>query len=126
MAVGNGATKIGVWLSIATAAAILIGSLGGMFYVAFITKSNADAIITLERTIHDQSDKISSLQDRLTKIEVSQNEVETQFCGMDTVRNLIHASDLRISSLLWEKVFGTKYPTDNAFYPVLCNRRIKQ
>lgn len=64
-------------------------------------------------------------QDRLTKIEVSLNEIETQFCAQDIVRNLMHANDLRNLSILWEKQFGTPYPISNAYYPTICNRRVK-
>jgi hypothetical protein len=50
-------------------------------------------------------------------------EIETQFCSSDSVRNLTHASDMRIVSMLWAKVNpGQIYPIDNAFYPVVCNR----
>jgi hypothetical protein len=50
-------------------------------------------------------------------------EIETQFCASDSVRNLMHATDLRITSMLWGKVNpGQVLPTDNAFYPVICNR----
>jgi hypothetical protein len=48
-------------------------------------------------------------------------EVETQFCGSDVVRNLMHANDLRLFSILWHKVFpDSTLPTDNAFYPRIC------
>jgi hypothetical protein len=50
-------------------------------------------------------------------------EIETQFCAGDTARNLMHASDMRITSMLWSKVNpGAILPTDNAFYPSICNR----
>lgn len=69
---------------------------------------------------------IYNLQDRVTKMEVSQNEIETQFCSQDIVRNLMHANDLRNIALLWKQTFGIEYPINNAFYPTICNRRIKQ
>lgn len=69
---------------------------------------------------------IYNIQDRLTKIEVSMNEIETQFCSQDIVRNLMHANDMRIVSQLWEKEFGVKFPTDNAYYPTICNRVVKR
>lgn len=50
-------------------------------------------------------------------------EIETQFCASDIVRNLLHASDMRLQAMLWAKAYpGEKIPTDNAFYPRVCNR----
>lgn len=50
-------------------------------------------------------------------------EIETQFCASDIVRNLMHAQDMRITSLMWSKQNpGQKMPTDNAYYPRICNR----
>lgn len=49
-------------------------------------------------------------------------EVETQFCASDIVRNLMHANDMRIVAVLWQKIQGTDFPTDNAYYPMICNR----
>ena len=52
-------------------------------------------------------------------------EVETQFCGSDVVRNLMHATDLRLFSLLWHKVFpDSTLPTDNAYYPRICRDNV--
>jgi 3-phenylpropionate/cinnamic acid dioxygenase small subunit len=51
-------------------------------------------------------------------------EIETQFCASDIVRSLIHASDMRIQSLLWSRSYpGEHMPTDNAFYAHICNRQ---
>jgi hypothetical protein len=50
-------------------------------------------------------------------------EIETQFCASDIVRNLTHADDMRLTALMWAKLYpGEKLPTDNAFYPRICNR----
>jgi hypothetical protein len=52
-------------------------------------------------------------------------EIETQFCASDIVRNLMHAHDMRVTSLMWSKVYpGDKLPTDNAYYPQVCNRTV--
>lgn len=54
-------------------------------------------------------------------------EVETQFCASDIVRNLMHAQNMRIESIMWSKLFSdTHMPTDNAFYPKVCNRNTEQ
>lgn len=55
-------------------------------------------------------------------------EIETQFCAADIMRNLTHATDTRLISLLWQKSFmldQLKLPTDNAYYPMICNRNTK-
>lgn len=50
-------------------------------------------------------------------------EIETQFCASDIVRNLTHASDMRITAILWHHAFpSTTMATDNALYPQICNR----
>jgi hypothetical protein len=62
----------------------------------------------------ERRQQIATMNARLT-------EVETQFCANDLVRNLMHANDLRLFSMLWEKVFpNNHYPTNNAYYPRVC------
>ncbi len=69
---------------------------------------------------------VYTLQDRLTRSEVALNEIDTQFCSQDIVRNLMHANDLRNLSIIWQKEFGSPYPTDNAYYPTICNRPVRK
>lgn len=126
MAETNGASRAGLWLSIAASIVLLFGAVGSIFYIGFRVQSTADLLDAVSKRIAAIEDKLTTVQDRLIKIEVSQNEIETQFCAQDIVRNLMHANDQRTASVLWEKVFGTKYPTDNSYYPTICNRRIKQ
>ncbi len=122
---GNGASRIGLWLSIAISGAVLISMVGAMFYVAFSTKANSESINTQLLVNAALSADLRALQLKLNSIEVAQNEIETQFCAQDIVRNLMHANDLRTQSLLWDKVFAAHLPTDNAYYPTICNRRAK-
>src|ERR1700748_220119 len=105
---------------------MLIGALGTIFYIGCKSQANSDAIDIVTKRWQAIDDKTTLVQDRLTKIEVSQNEIETQFCAQDIVRNLMHANDLRSVSILWEKTFGSRIQTDNAYYPTICNRRVKQ
>jgi hypothetical protein len=126
MAEPNGANKIGLWLSIAASVFLLFGGVGTIFYVGFKVQATADALDLITKRIAVIENGLTLVQDRLTKIEVSQNEIETQFCAQDIVRNLMHANDLRTASILWEKVFNARIPTDNSYYPTICNRRIKQ
>lgn len=57
-------------------------------------------------------------------IRASLVEVETQFCASDIVRNLMHANDLRVLSILWTHGKLGTYPTDNSYYPMVCNRNV--
>lgn len=64
-----------------------------------------------------------------TSAEIVQKliEVETQFCASDIVRNLTHANDTSIMSIIWHHNFPESvYPTDNSFYAQICNRQIQQ
>jgi DNA anti-recombination protein RmuC len=75
---------------------------------------------TLEATVHEDSAQRRSEGAAITQ---KLTEVETQFCASDIVRNLITAADLRLFSMLWSNDFpGQHMPTDNAYYPRVCNR----
>jgi hypothetical protein len=46
------------------------------------------------------------------------DEIETQFCEMDSIHNLMHAYDMRMQAVLFDKLFpDSKWPTDNSYYP---------
>jgi hypothetical protein len=68
------------------------------------------------------TERIAALRTDVVRLMADLREVETQFCASDTVRNLMHANDLRQVSLLWQKVYGFPFPTANAYYPMICNR----
>lgn len=51
-----------------------------------------------------------------------QIEIETQFCEQGHIINLMHANELRIIAILWHKTTGDVYPTDNAYYPIVCHQ----
>jgi hypothetical protein len=122
----NGASRFGLYLGIAASGLMLLGGIGTIFYVGFKVQSNSDILESTIRRIDVIDTTLSITRDRLTKIEVSQNEIETQFCAQDIVRNLMHATDMRNLSILWEKQFGVPYPTNNSYYPTICNRRTKE
>jgi hypothetical protein len=113
----NGASRLGLWLSIAISAGLLFGMIGTVFYVGFRVQATADALDLLVRRTAVIEDKIAILQDRLTRMETSQTEIETQFCGVARDVNRMHANDMRVFALLWHKSFGDTYPTDNSYYP---------
>jgi transcriptional regulator of met regulon len=61
----------------------------------------------------------------LSVLDARMVEIETQFCARDIISNLMHANDLRMLSMLWKKTFdGSTYPTDNTFYPKVCNQNV--
>lgn len=121
----NGASRAGLYLSIGSSILLMLGAIGSVFYIGFKVQATSDALELMGRRVSIVETGVTVSQDRLTKIEVSQNEIETQFCAQDIVRNLMHANDMRQMAQLWEKQFGTRLPTDNAYYPTICNRRVK-
>lgn len=69
-----------------------------------------------------QADRVAALRTDVTQIQSALTEIETQFCGSDHLRNLMHANELRVEAMLWSRVFGSPLPVDNAYYPTVCNR----
>jgi hypothetical protein len=122
----NGANKVALWSSVAVAAVAILTTVGAFFYVAFQGKDNADKIDRLFTVAGKSQDDIKKLELRLAEMERDLNEIETQFCAADQIRNLMHANSMRIEALLYEKTFpGSHLPTDNAYYPTICNRKTK-
>lgn len=54
------------------------------------------------------------------------NEIETQFCAADDLRNITHAADLRNFAMLYEKIYGVPYQIGNTYFPKVCNRRQRE
>lgn len=79
-------------------------------------------LIEGDRRVEALEQKLSALQLSAVKMSRDLNEIETQFCANDNVRNLTHANDMRILATVFEKVFAQPYPIANAFYPKVCNR----
>lgn len=111
----------------------------GMEQVKNLTASNADRLRSLESVVPANtqaateianlktnygllSERQATMRSQIIKHTADLTEIETQFCGADIVRNLMHAADLRQFSLIWQKVFDAKLPTDNVYYPMICNR----
>jgi hypothetical protein len=81
----------------------------------------------LNNRMHDMETTVSvTLAERRQQYAVMEArliEVETQFCASDIVRNLMHATDMRLISMVWRKMFpDAVLPTDNSYYPMVCNR----
>jgi hypothetical protein len=61
-------------------------------------------------------ERIQQLRTSATSQAAALVEIETQFCGQDSLRSQIHAQDLRTTAMLWKKVYGDEMPISNAFY----------
>lgn len=81
-------------------------------------KATAADVSNLKTMTAQLTDRLQEIRGRQLGMTAALTEVETQFCNGDYVRNLMHANELRIISLLWSKAYpGERYPTDNSYYP---------
>lgn len=78
-----------------------------------------------ERRLNEMDTKVGTHTAELAGLKRDLNEIETQFCESDHLRNLMHAEELRRYAIIHEKVFGLPYRVDNAYYPIVCNRQQK-
>lgn len=77
--------------------------------------------------IQENAERISILRTDVTRLAADLREIETQFCASDIIRNLMHAHEMRIETMLWSAVNPKMpLPTDNAYYPMVCNRQQEQ
>lgn len=122
---GNGKrpSSIGVWLS---GGGVIMAIIGAFIWVGGLASEvgqNQTTISAISTRLSSAEANNRALELRVTSLETSQKEIETQFCGTGNIINLMHANDMRLQSVLWQKSFpGITFPTDNPFYPVLCNR----
>jgi hypothetical protein len=122
---GNGRWQ-GV-LSAIAAGAVIIGALVSFFVqsASLSTQVSIDAarIVTMEAAQSAANERIPILRADMSQTRADLREVETQFCGSDIVRNLMHANDMRVISMSWHNAFpSVTLPIDNAYYPRICNR----
>jgi hypothetical protein len=87
-----------------------------------LSQNNKARIEALENRADRLDLKIGVVSQKLDAATAKEDEIETQFCDTSNVINLMHASDIRSISLLWQKAMATTFPTDNTFYPVLCHK----
>jgi hypothetical protein len=123
---GNGTKWWGTYAPIAAAVFVVGGSIITFFVqigtLSFQVAQISDRQSTIERRLSQLETKANNSQVDRAQIRSDLREVETQFCEGDNVRNLMHANDMRIQAMLWGKAFGSPLPTDNAFYPFVCQR----
>jgi len=115
-------TRWGLYVSAVSAIAIIIAA---FIWVGQI----ASEVSTGQKEQEEQLRRLGKIEGNIGQLNITigtlsrdEREVETQFCANDIVRNLMHANEQRELAILWEKVYGSKYPTDNAYYPNICNR----
>lgn len=53
----------------------------------------------------------------LPAIHENLERIESQMCAEGTLRNQMHASDLRNIATVWNKAIGGRLPIENAYYP---------
>lgn len=119
---GNGYTRIGVYASAASALFVVVAAFIWIGTIASQVSQNSAAHGALALRLGAVEVMQRQTQIDITRLETSQVETETQFCASDIVRNLMHANDMREIAMLHNAVFHTTYPTDNAYYPVICRR----
>lgn len=86
------------------------------------SRSDRDQLNTRVRALESAN---ASRVTQLSVLDARMVEIETQFCSRDNISNIMHAFDLRLEAMLWAKVFqGSIFPTDNAFYPKVCNQNV--
>lgn len=126
----NGNIRWQTWIGIVVGALAVVSSIGGMGYQLATMSSALVGVQKDHAALQDRVDRQFSI---LSKVQVDTadqrsalDEIETQFCEADHLRNLMHAQDLRWFSMLWEKTFSQKIPTDNVYYPTVCNRRARK
>lgn len=59
----------------------------------------------------------SEMQSLKAYYDTTLKEIETQFNASDQVHNLQHATAIRNIAMLWEKSFGSHFPSEVQYYP---------
>lgn len=89
-----------------------------VFHVSYQQQTNTAEIAALRAEVaivHTNDAAIKAMQRDL-------NELETEICAEDDLRNLMHADEMRAFAMLYEKIEGRPYQIGNAFYPQVCRR----
>jgi hypothetical protein len=117
---------LAMWLGIAGSAIVIGGSalsvITNMTAQSLTLSQHTTKLADLEKDLFDTRGIVNDLRSQVSSLRVSLNEIETQFCAEDIVRNLMHENNTRLQSAIYQKVFGQPLATDNAYYPVICNR----
>lgn len=105
-----------------TSATNLLGRLGVVEGTVNQHSTSMSELGLLKQNYLMVADRLATIRADVAKQAAALVEIETQFCASDVTRNLMHATDMRIQSVMWSKVMDTHMPTDNAYYPVICRK----
>jgi uncharacterized protein (DUF1786 family) len=117
------------WQTFASLAVIGL-TIGGALITFYIQSMNMSTqVAALQVAMKAVEDNVARMSDRLAEersssiqLQTSLTEIETQFCSSDIIRNLMQANDMRMMAMVWKKLYNQTIPTDNAYYPQVCNR----
>lgn len=119
---GNGTTAR--WSLVLGAALFLLTLMGGI--ITFIIQvnqaanqaaMNATETANLKASYSIIIERLGAIRTEQAGIQRDLVEIGTMFCAEDGMRNLTHASDLRLMAMLWQKSMGAELPVSNAYYP---------
>lgn len=113
---GNGTARWQLWVSLAGVGVILLGSMMTLYVQVNTAYTTAN---DLKERVDRLSVQLTDARSQLTTVCADLKEVETQFRATDQIRNLMHANDLRVQSLLWQKVYAAPYPAENPYLPTI-------
>jgi len=102
---------------------------GGAFFVNLATQPLSEAAKVsikdrdeLHQSTSVNSEKIAESNFKIERLQAALAEVETQFRASDQVRNIQFANQLRLDALMWEKIFGDRFPSDIQYYPQISQK----
>ncbi len=120
---GNGTARWQLYLSAGSLALFVVGSLIGLLIqIASLTYATADTrakMEAMESRLGRVEQQSQLNQTSITVMRSDMGEIDTQLRASIDDRNLGHAWDLRIESVLWEQAFKGRshLPIGNAVYP---------
>lgn len=114
---GNGTARWQLWVSAIGTSVVVIAAVLQIGAMAGDIKTLKSTQTELTRRLEQSETKVAQNRTEIDVQTAKLAEVETQFRGEADARNVMHANDLRMQAILFEKTFHTRYPTDNAYYP---------
>jgi ACT domain-containing protein len=128
MSEGNGVVtaKRQLWVTTAGLAVVLVGSLIGMYVKIDAADRSAQESAAQLKEVERRMDRLSTQSDAnridIASLKRDGLETETQLCAIEEMRNMMHVNDIRTTSVMWRKVYGSDYPAGTTYFPIICNR----